>query len=108
MISGLNRLVRRFWLNRRGNYAVIVAIAAIPLFGAVGLAVDVTRALETKSRLANAADAAVLASLASGSPAMTQAMIMTGPGPIATGKQDSETFFKSNLRSDLLSHVYAN
>jgi hypothetical protein len=107
MISGLNRLVRRFWLNRRGNYAVIVAIAAIPLFGAVGLAVDVTRALETKSRLANAADAAVLASLASGSPAMTQAMIMTGPGPIATGKQDSETFFKSNLRSDLLSHVYA-
>lgn len=102
---GLTRLVRRFCSNRSGNFAVILGIAALPLFGAVGVAVDVARALETKTRLANAADAAVLATLASGSPALTTAMTMTGPGPIADGRQDMETFFKSNLRADILSHV---
>lgn len=107
ILSGLNRIARRFWRNRQGNFAAIIGIAAIPIFGAVGLAIDVTRALETRSRLANAADAAVLAALASGSPAMVEAMSMSGPGEIKAGKEDTEMFFTSNLRSDLLGHVYS-
>jgi Flp pilus assembly protein TadG len=46
---------------RRGNVAIIAALAAIPLIGAVGLAVDYTRALQFKTSLQGACDSAALA-----------------------------------------------
>jgi Flp pilus assembly protein TadG len=46
---------------RKGNVAIITALAAIPLVGAVGLAVDYTRALQFKTSLQGAVDSAALA-----------------------------------------------
>jgi Flp pilus assembly protein TadG len=37
-------LLTRFWKNRQGSVAPLLGIAIIPLMGAVGAAVDYTRA----------------------------------------------------------------
>jgi Flp pilus assembly protein TadG len=52
---------RGLWRDRRGAVAIILALAALPLFGAVGIAVDGVRAWLLASRLQAALDAGVLA-----------------------------------------------
>lgn len=47
--------------DRRGNVAVIFALALLPILAATGAAIDVTRALQVKARLNSALDAAGLA-----------------------------------------------
>lgn len=54
-------LRHRFRTNERGAIAIIVALAVVPLMIAGGLAVDLSRAYLTKSRLSHALDAAGLA-----------------------------------------------
>ena len=51
----------RFWRNERGNFAMITGLLAIPIFGMVGLGIDVTRAYITENRLQSAVDNATLA-----------------------------------------------
>ncbi len=58
--------------DRSGNFGITTALLLIPLMGMVGLAVDVSRALETKTRVQNMADEAILASINSGSLAQKQ------------------------------------
>src|SRR3954469_7709355 len=43
-----------------GNVAVIFALAAIPLIGAIGVAIDLARANDVKSQMQKSLDAAVL------------------------------------------------
>ncbi|HWJ75815.1 MAG TPA: pilus assembly protein [Kaistia sp.] len=50
-----------FRRDRRGNVAVIFGLAAIPIVGATGIAVDYGRASMAHARLADVLDAAVLA-----------------------------------------------
>jgi Flp pilus assembly protein TadG len=57
----VGNLFREFHRANQGNIAVIFTIAAIPLIGAVGTAVDYSKANDVKSRLQSALDAAVLA-----------------------------------------------
>ena len=87
----------RFGRDRRGNFATMLAIGIVPLLASVGVAVDGVRALEMKSRISNAADAAVLAALSAGSPGMIAALNMNGTGPIEAGKHDAENFFRANV-----------
>lgn len=47
--------------DKRGNVAVIFALALLPILSATGAAVDITRALQVKARLSSALDAAGLA-----------------------------------------------
>jgi Flp pilus assembly protein TadG len=57
-------IFRRFWsgrAGRRGNVAVIFAIAIIPLIGATGAAVDYAMANANRSSMQKALDAAALA-----------------------------------------------
>ena len=54
-------LINRFAASRRGNVAVIFAIACIPVIAAMGVAVDYTRASQTDSALQDALDSASLA-----------------------------------------------
>ena len=54
-------LVRAFRRGRDGNLAVIFALAAIPVIGAIGAAVDLSKANDVKTQLQNALDAALLA-----------------------------------------------
>lgn len=55
--------IRRFWENRRGNLAVTLAVLAIPLTTAAGVAVDYTIMSQKQRELQQAADAAALASV---------------------------------------------
>lgn len=53
--------IAKFSRDTRGVSAILIALLAIPLFGFIGLSVDLGRAYVLKSRLATALDAAGLA-----------------------------------------------
>ncbi|KFB09566.1 TadE/TadG family type IV pilus assembly protein [Nitratireductor basaltis] len=57
----LTRVMRSFLSDRAGNFAMMTAIAAVPLVGAAGLAVDYATMSRTRAELQQALDAAVLA-----------------------------------------------
>ncbi len=59
----LRALVADFRSNRRGNVAVISAVAALPMVAAVGCVIDYTNASMIKTKLQAAADAASLATV---------------------------------------------
>ena len=61
---GLSHLLRKFWRSRDGNLTVTLALVAIPLIGAIGMAVDLSKANDVKARLQKSLDAAVLAGVA--------------------------------------------
>lgn len=63
MIGQMNRCLRlrRLWQDERGALAAIMGLAIIPLFAAIGLAVDGGRGYLLKSKLSYAIDAAGLA-----------------------------------------------
>lgn len=56
----LKRLFHRFHRNDRGAVAVMFGLAAIPVFGLTGMAIDYNRASSVRNRMAAASDAAVL------------------------------------------------
>jgi Flp pilus assembly protein TadG len=53
--------IRQFVSDRRGNFALISAVLAVPLILVAGVALDVANITRTKTELQNALDAAVLA-----------------------------------------------
>lgn len=59
--GGVGRFLARFAGERRGNVAIIFGLSLIPLLIAAGAAVDLSRALVVRGRLAQALDAAGLA-----------------------------------------------
>lgn len=69
----LRALLSTFARDRGGNYAVITAIASLPLLGAVALAVEYTNASRMRSDLQQRLDAAVLAGAAAESNQTTAA-----------------------------------
>ena len=52
----MRRLVSRFCSNNRGNVAMTFGLAAIPILGVMGVAVDYTRASHFRSALQSAVD----------------------------------------------------
>jgi Flp pilus assembly protein TadG len=70
----------RFLRNKDGNYAVITAICAVPVFAIAGLAIDYSRAIYAESKMQAAADAAVLAA------------VNEAKAQIAAGKSKSAAF----------------
>ncbi|MAU61603.1 TadE/TadG family type IV pilus assembly protein [Parvibaculum sp.] len=69
----IQRFLRKFFTDRRGNFAMIFALAAIPLVIAAGAAVDISRAYIVENRLKAALDAAALA--VGGATGKTQAQL---------------------------------
>jgi Flp pilus assembly protein TadG len=59
--SGIANLVAGFRRSNAGNVAVIFAIAAVPVIGVVGTAVDYSKAGDVKTHLRTALDTALLA-----------------------------------------------
>ncbi|MDN5000751.1 TadE/TadG family type IV pilus assembly protein [Bradyrhizobium sp. GCM10027634] len=59
-----HRLLARFFFDRRGNIAVIFALALLPLLSFVGAAVDYSLAARARAKLAAALDTAVLVATA--------------------------------------------
>ncbi|WP_168247369.1 MULTISPECIES: pilus assembly protein [unclassified Mesorhizobium] len=85
--------MREFWLrfgrDRRGNYALVTAIAMVPLMGALAIAVDFTELNRQRQMVLNALDAANFAGARRLSEGATDDQIKT----YATG------FFNANLNN---------
>ncbi|MRX36423.1 hypothetical protein H5P29_11810 [Aminobacter sp. MDW-2] len=54
-------VLKRFWLSRSGNFAMMFAILLPVLLAAVGFALDIANLMKARSDLQNALDSAVLA-----------------------------------------------
>ena len=92
----LRALIANFKLNRRGNVAVITALAALPLVSAVGCAVDYSMASMIKTKLQAAADAATLATVSNNSPVVATSKSMTGNGSVSGGSTYAQNFFTAD------------
>ena len=97
LLDELLARLRRLRSDRRGNVLLTFALALIPIMGAVGAAVDYSRANNIRSQLLAAADAASVGSVAKSSPAMAAAAAMTTDGPIPTGVTDALNIFNAQL-----------
>ena len=94
------RILKKLFADRAGNFAIMGAIAIVPILGCAGMAVDFSRAMELKSRLQNAADAAVLGSIAERSAGVAQAVGMTKDGPVPLSEAEAEAFFKAQSEAN--------
>jgi Flp pilus assembly protein TadG len=88
-----------FGTDRRGNIAVIFALALLPVMSAVGCAVDYSMAARIKAKLQSAADAASVASIAQNSPGYKAAVIMTSDGAVTDAVGDAYKVFDGNMGS---------
>jgi Flp pilus assembly protein TadG len=82
-----------FGTDRRGNTAIIFALAALPLVSAVGCVVDYSMASAIQTKLQAAADAATLASISNNSPIVTTAKSMTGSGTVSGSATYLQNFY---------------
>ncbi len=88
--------MRNFWKETSGNFGILTALLIVPVFGAAGVALDLSQALSVKEDLQQAADAAVLSSVAKMSPQVIAARKMSGDGTIELPKDEAEEFFKND------------
>lgn len=88
-------LLRKFIENRSGNYTMMMGLLALPLFGAVGIAVDYSQATRVRSLLANAADAAALGAVSRGSPTYKHGGVFTADWTEQDAKNDALNLFNA-------------
>jgi Flp pilus assembly protein TadG len=91
------RAISRFRRDKSGNIAVIFTLALLPILSALGCAIDYSRAVQFRSKLLAAADAASVGSIVKTSPAFIAAGSMTADGPIPAGVTDATNIFKGNM-----------
>jgi Flp pilus assembly protein TadG len=99
LIDKVRGQLRRFCAAKRGNVVLTFALAAIPVMGAVGAAVDYSRANNYRTQLQAAADAASVGAVAKSSPAVQAAITMYSDGPIAVGVTDAQNIFDAQIVS---------
>jgi Flp pilus assembly protein TadG len=107
-LARLRALISNFRLNKRGNVAVITALAILPMIAAVGCAVDYSMASMIKTKLQAAADAASLATVSINSSVLTTAKAMTGSGTVSGGSTFATNYFNANLTQAPETNGYAN
>jgi Flp pilus assembly protein TadG len=90
-------LMNRFRRDRRGNVAVIFALACVPLISAVGCAVDYSEASRIKAKMQSAADAAAVASISQNSAGWLASTAMTSNGPVTVAQTDAVNIFNGNV-----------
>ena len=77
----------RFRDDRRGNFAIMTALLAIPMVGAAGLAIDYTRVLNARTYLQDRSDAIALA-IGSKGPKADSSAYLTGMTADAQANSD--------------------
>lgn len=87
-LAALNRLIA----DRTGNFAVITAVSLLPLVGVVGLAIDISHALEVRGQVAAASDAAAVAALNAGALALASG---GASGAVAVAERELAAVFKA-------------
>jgi Flp pilus assembly protein TadG len=96
-MQGFSVHFQDFGRDRRGNIAVIFALALLPVMTSVGCAVDYSRAAQIRSKLQAAADAASVGAIARKAPAFIAAGSMAADGPISVGVTDATNIFNGNV-----------
>lgn len=86
------KLASHFVSNRRGNVAITVALAALPILSAIGCVIDFSLASMVKAKLLAAADAATLATVSNNSPIV--ASVKTS-GSVSAGNTYLTNFFNA-------------
>jgi Flp pilus assembly protein TadG len=87
MAHRLVECIKAFARNRRGNVAVIFALAAVPILGFVGAAIDYSWAMRTQTKIEASLDTALL--LATSQTELTKTA--------ATAQSDAITMFNAQL-----------
>jgi Flp pilus assembly protein TadG len=105
-LARLRSLISNFRLNKRGNVAVITALALLPMVAAMGCAVDYSMASMVKTKLQAAADAASLATVSINSSVITTAKNMSGNGTVSGGSTFATNYFNANLAQAPESNAY--
>ena len=82
-------MLRRFIADKRGNFAMMTAIATVPLLGGLALAIDFTEVSRQRQETMNALDAAGIA---------TARQVITGASDDAL-KAYAKAFFEANLNA---------
>ncbi|NSL20938.1 TadE/TadG family type IV pilus assembly protein [Agrobacterium tumefaciens] len=92
--------MKNFWQEKSGNFGILTALLMVPLCGAAGVALDITRGMSVKADLQQAADSAALAAVADMSASVQAAKKMSGDGVITVGNEEARAFFDGNQRGD--------
>jgi Flp pilus assembly protein TadG len=95
--SNSARQIGRFRRDQSGNIAVIFALSLMPILSCIGCAIDYSRAVQLRSKLQAAIDAASVGSVAKTSAAFIAAGAMTSDGSIAVGATDATSIFTGNM-----------
>lgn len=53
-------MIKRFWADKRGNFAAMLTISAFPILAGVGMAIEYSNISSQRAKLQNAVDAAIL------------------------------------------------
>lgn len=93
LFGAITNQLLRFRRDKRGNVALILALAALPLLAAVGVAIDYSLAVRMKTKLQSAADTASLAAISVNSAGYVAAAAMTSNGSVAAGITEANKIF---------------
>lgn len=93
--SSFNSYIR----DRRGNVAVIFALASVPLISFVGGAIDHGRAAMIRSKLQGALDSASIGAIVQKSTAFAAAGSMSADGDVPGGSTTAVNYFYANTSS---------
>lgn len=91
------RACKRFRSNERGASAIIFALFLPVLMLIVGGAIDISRLMQLRAELQDAADAASVGAVGVTSAAFQAGITMAGDGPIAAGTTQAQNIFNSDL-----------
>ena len=79
-------MLKKFWNDRSGNFAIIVALSGFTLISAVGTAVDLSNQMRVKTALQDAVDAATLAGAALAYEGKPQAIVKQAVKDVFNGQ----------------------
>ena len=97
LVNRLRTHARRLRAAEHGNVLLTFALSLVPIMGAVGAAVDYSRANNIRTQLQAAADAASVGAVAKSSPGHEGRRVMSSDGPIPAGVTDALNIFNAQL-----------
>lgn len=93
--------LRSLWSDRRGNVAVLFGLAAVPIMGVMGVAVDYTRASHYRAILQSAVDTAALGgATATSEKAIKDTVVSVMDSTLPGGSSLNATHYSSHIDSD--------
>jgi hypothetical protein len=96
---------RRLIAERSGNFGLLFALTAIPIVAAVGCGLDYNYALDVRTQLQSAADAAAVGALAEQSVGVIAGLKNGTIGEVAVGDNDAAALFKADLDPKFAAYV---